>query len=189
MAPRVYFYKDADGSMHKYRYCTLCSAGPFKASDISIKYIETGSTHSQHYCMSCSRTLGFKALPKFTPEEKVIAPELIETPEEREEKEFIKRVRAEILTEHAVPVIGTFAVYIGQCADDSYVCGVTTDLAKEIYALNNTELPAGKKPPIEIVYYRSDDDQATANIVRSHIENFEDIQKELLIRTFEKSFF
>jgi len=189
LAPRVYFYKDADGNFQKYIYCTLCCAGPFKKTDINLKYIETGSSHSQHYCMSCSRTLGFKALPKFTPEEKIISPELLETPEEREEKEFIKRIRLEIFTETTVPTTGKYAVYIGQCADDSYVCGVVTDLVEELKKLNIEKSPLGKKPPIDIVYYRTEDEIDTATIVLDQIKNCEDTQKELMIRTFEKSFF
>lgn len=60
MAKRIYFYKDGQGIIQKYSYCSICGAGPFKQSERDLSFISTGSKCDICYCDKCHKNLGIK---------------------------------------------------------------------------------------------------------------------------------
>lgn len=57
MPPRSYFYKDIDGNLKKFAYCSLCGAGPFKESGRSYLFLSIGDKNLNNYCLSCVKSL------------------------------------------------------------------------------------------------------------------------------------
>jgi hypothetical protein len=50
---RPYFYKDKDGKLQKYLYCSLCNDGPFEQESPNLTYI-TGESQKIFWCKKCN---------------------------------------------------------------------------------------------------------------------------------------
>jgi putative endonuclease len=88
-----------------------------------------------------------------------------------------------------IPTKGPYFCYIGQCSDESYVCGVTKDIRKETALINNGGAPKSGKLPIEIIYYRTEKELSGARMARDILSKYKREQKERLVGMFEKQLF
>jgi predicted GIY-YIG superfamily endonuclease len=66
---------------------------------------------------------------------------------------------------------------------------VTKDLQKESKEVNNGKAPRNSKPPLEIVYYKSEENEENAQRIRDILSKYKRDKKEQLISIFEKQFF
>lgn len=192
---RIYFYKDEKGVIQKYAYCSTCGAGPFKQSEINVKFVEKGIGRPLLYCMSCTRILRLShvTLPIIEDMSDItdldIAPikELIF--KKKKDPTAPKKPRQRLFSESSTSFKGPFFAYIAQGIDDSYTCGVTKDLQKESKEVNNGKAPRNSKPPLEIVYYKSEENEENAQRIRDILSKYKRDKKEQLISIFEKQFF
>ena len=79
MGSRVYFYRDKDGTVKKYTYCTICGSGPYTDKDENSEYIASGMATRIVYCRKCVRERNYsvdsslpisKSIASMPPEEK-----------------------------------------------------------------------------------------------------------------------
>lgn len=192
---RIYFYKNEKGVTQKYAYCSTCGAGPFRQSEANVKFIEKGLGRPLLYCMSCARTL---RLSYITPPiiegmpdiiDLNIVPLIFKNKKDLAIPEKDRKPRQRLFSELSTSFKGPFFAYIAQGVDDSYMCGVTKDLQKEIKEVNNGNAPRNSKPPLEIVYYKSEENEENAQRIRNILSKYKRDKKEQLISIFEKQFF
>ena len=130
-------------------------------------------------------------IPEVAPEISIDIPEPIKIPKEKlsiEENKPLATRRTKLKAEKNAPINEIYAVYIAQCSDNSYVCGVSTDLTKEARSLNSGALFASRLP-VEIVYYQTVVKKEDAARARSVLTKCKRSRKEQLIAKFEKQFF
>jgi hypothetical protein len=78
---KLFFYKDIDGKIKKYYYCTKCEKGPFREDQINREIFSTTEKMSIFYCKKCIDSLGISFKNK------------IELNTELNEKQDIKEVK------------------------------------------------------------------------------------------------
>jgi predicted GIY-YIG superfamily endonuclease len=129
--PRPYFYTE-NGKTKPYRYCTLCSDGPFKDADHQIEHM--GGQHSPiYYCTKC---LNVHSLSKPV----VVEPEFIDTTIAKsiaaEKKVFVKKTKFDTI--FALGNDGKdVTVYLAEGKDGAYFCSYTENVATEIKDINS----------------------------------------------------
>jgi predicted GIY-YIG superfamily endonuclease len=84
---------------------------------------------------------------------------------------------------------GTFYTYIGQFADDSIFINWTKDLNEDIELINSGGLVLNRSLPMEIIFCCTSDNKKDAINSCESILRMDDMQKELLIKTFNQNFF
>jgi predicted GIY-YIG superfamily endonuclease len=89
----------------------------------------------------------------------------------------------------SIPTEEPYFIYIAQCADDSFFCGVTTNLTSESARINRGELSKVKSLPADIVYFKTEKRKEDAMKVRVLLSKYKKEQKTRLADVFSKQFF
>lgn len=217
MPPRSYFYKDDNGDIKKFAYCSVCGAGPFKESEKNYKYISLHGRTATNYCTTCMKILGIQSeelIDKHAYVEKEKIKEYsfgtfaksyidpyIDIPrlpadqqKETEPEKPVKEKVEEVPPLPPPPVVeedepGPFYVYVGQLSDDTFITGVTKDMAKDFLTINSGQSSRIKTLPMEIVYYHIEQTKKDALVAKNSIMTMTPFQKEILIEGFVKKFF
>jgi putative endonuclease len=88
------------------------------------------------------------------------------------------------IVEQPEPVEGEYKVYILQCSDESYYCGVTNNLSRRIkdHALGTAATWTAKRLPVKVVYQEVHQSLVEARRRENQIKGWTRIKKEKLIR-------
>lgn len=216
MPSRQYFYKDSKGKVHKFAYCCICGAGPFKQSEKNYNFISTGNRQELSYCTRCYRNLGMKSenlfdkshmATKETVEAITFQHDAVGDVEVKKEinikKDKQDPVRYdevyEIKEKDSEPVkkivkeepdrIGDFFVYMGQFDDGSYKVDITENIEKEVENINFNKKAIGRKLPFELIYYHKVNSWKQALFDKDQMNFLTTPQKEELSRKFIEELF
>jgi putative endonuclease len=81
-------------------------------------------------------------------------------------------------------------LYVLLCADGSYYCGVTTEIARRINE-HNTSAKGAKytkvRRPVRLVYYKTYKDRSSAQKAEYEFKRLRRAQKERIIKEYTKS--
>lgn len=77
MPPRSYFYKDENGTLKKFVYCSMCGTGPFKESQKNFEYLSLHGRVSNNYCLPCAKNAGL-SIAELTDKSNQVAKEKVE---------------------------------------------------------------------------------------------------------------
>lgn len=177
----------------------MCSEGPFRESEKDYKYISLHGKSGHNYCLRCARTLNI-TLEDIIDKSEIVDNEVIEVVSfhsEDPEKVIIGDSKPKRKTKDPIPVPveedkdepGPFFVYIGQFVDNSYLVGISKDIASELDRINSGVNDKLKKLPMEIVYYHIEDTKKEAVGSKEAIMLMKYNQKEDLINKFTEEFF
>lgn len=214
MPLRQYFYKDNNGKIHKFAYCCICGAGPFKQSEKNFNFISTGNRQELAYCIRCYKNLGMKSEDLFD-KSRMVTKETTEVIDfknddvedlEVEENVSIKRDRHDpIRYDEAYEIkdpepvkkqvkeipdqTGDFFVYMGQFDDGSYKVDITKDVEKEVEHINLGKSNRNQRLPFELIYYHKVNSWKQALFDKEQTSLLTGPQKEELSQNFIEELF
>lgn len=157
---KKFFYKDSEGKIKRYVYCTKCEKGPFTEDQLGIEYFKMAERISLFYCKSCAIELGLSISEK-----KGLL--------NNNNKKDIEDISFE---ENKKVKVVLMQFYDGSII--SFICDNIDTLIKEIESsILNTKLPA------EIVYYKEYDNKEAVRI-KEKIDTMNLRQKKLFINSY-----
>jgi len=147
---KSFFYTDASGNLKKFIFCIRGCPEPYKQNEIGIKIFRANKT--TFLCQKCIKTLNIRGeffLKSFLPirEDNIIDESVVEPEQKITENEFIQfEVQKQIpnfkrpskyLINETMVLDTTNAkqkncVFVIQCRDLTYYCGITSNLKKAI---------------------------------------------------------
>lgn len=128
-----------------------------------------------------------KSEKKQTPVSKPISKE--ENMEKLEYSTYTQIIRSERDGKKAIPFKGLYTIYIAEHPDEFFSVAVTKDLEKDAEAINSDEEYLCGKAPAEIVFFRKEQNEESAKIIRRVISKLKRKEKEKLIKMFEWQYF
>lgn len=190
MNKKAYFYKDKDGKIQKYIYCSRCPTGPFVQEQLHIDVIKIGNDNSSqptYLCKTCGFFLGYNSkfnrierkIPEYEPEE--LKPsktkrKAVESIEE-EPKEVIQKPIIQPPAKLVAPqnVNGEeWVVFAVKCKDGTICYSSTQNLEKAIMYMNTSKGPKITRPkerrPVTFLYKKVVSSKEEARKMRIDLE-------------------
>lgn len=161
---KTFFYNDESGKLKKYLYCSRGCPEPYKQSDIGLSLFK--ANQNTFICKKCVSILGMKCdllktEHKVRTEEEFIDIPVIELKSEFElkiteqQQAVVSEVTSEQCVQHTIETKSDYVAYALRCKDNTFYCGVTTNLENAVKYHNSGSgspftKPKEKRPVIVI---------------------------------------
>ena len=191
---RKYFYKTSTGDLKQYIYCIRGCEKPYMQEDVNLTIFKISDT--SFMCSECTKYLQIKN-KSHEDKEEIIAfkEEAINLKEETEEIENIEEiVETEEIIENLEKQIEKveketirqetieqekIIVFVVQCSDQTYYCGITENLTKAIKCHNagNCSNYTKVRRPVQLVTSKEVNSQEDAKKIKAELQTEYNINK------------